>query len=50
MFLILFYRLKEITGKKDLDFGGLNICLIGDLFQLDAVELRLYKHALHLYL
>jgi hypothetical protein len=45
----LFYRLKEITGKGDIDFGGINICLIGDLFQLDPVGYRLYKYALHLY-
>ena len=27
----------------------MNICLIGDMLQLDPVRFRLYKHSLHLY-
>jgi hypothetical protein len=43
------YRLKEISGNSKIPFGGINVCVIGDMTQLDPVGPRIYKNCLHLY-
>lgn len=43
------YRLKEISRNSKIPFGGINVCVIGDMTQLDPVGPRIYKNALHLY-